>query len=154
MEKAIIDDSGISRLLDLVKSARQRTITRLYYAKDMSINEICDSLGYSAVIVVSDIAVINKLREDNIKHKPCNDCGREFYTNNNNRKCPICKENARKRRDLAQLELYKSARPTRAKKAKGKAFKSLQMIEKERAEYNKLHGTYLSYGQYVQLVGE
>lgn len=154
MEKAIIDDSGISQLLDLVKSARQRAITRLYYAKDMSINEICDSLGYSAVIVVSDIAVINKLIEDNIKYKLCTECGNKFYSDSNNRKCPICKENARKRRDLAQLELYKAARPTRAKKGKNKPFKSLRTIEKERAEYNKTHGTQLSYGQYVNLVGE
>lgn len=154
MEKVIIDNSGISRLLDLAKSARQRKIARLYYVNNMSVNEICDQIGCNSVIALSDIAVINKLIEDNIKSKLCVECGKAFYTDSNNHKCPICKNNRKKAADLLQREMYRSVKSIEPKRPKKRKFKPLQVIEKERAEYNRTHSTLLSYGQYVDMVGE
>lgn len=154
MNKLNIDSRGISQLLDLVKSGRQRIIARLYYVNDMSIDEICDQVGCNSVIVLSDIAVINKLIEDNIKSKLCVECGKAFYTDSNNHKCPICKKNRQKAADLLQREMYRSVKSTEPKRPKKRKFKSLQVIEKERAEYNRTHGTLLSYGQYIDMVGE
>ncbi len=149
MNKLNIDNSGVSRLLELVKSGRQRKIARLYYMNNMSINEICDQIGCNSVIALSDIAVINKLIQDNIKIRTCCDCKKEYYTAENGRKCTARKERTRKE----TLELRKSIKIAPNKPPERK-FKSIQTVEKEREQYNKKHNTHLSYGQFVGLMGE
>ena len=66
----------------------------------------------------------------------CAECYKVFRNpNENERLCPECKK------------IKKSK-----KKRKSKADKNLYQIMKDLAEYNKKHGTMLSYGKYIALV--
>ena len=66
----------------------------------------------------------------------CAECHKVFRNpNENERFCPDCKK-------------IKESK----KKRKSKADKNLYQIMKDLAEYNKKHGTMLSYGKYVALV--
>lgn len=65
----------------------------------------------------------------------CAECHKVFRNpDENERLCPECKKINEK------------------KKRKSKADKNLYQIMKDLAEYNKKHGTMLSYGKYVALV--
>jgi sortase (surface protein transpeptidase) len=119
----------------------------------MEIEEIGKAMGYGISVIVSEIMLINKLIENNIPCRICSQCGEKFYTTQKAQLCPECKEKIRTRREEQQKESYKAVRPN-DKPKKRKPFKSIPQIEKERAIYNKEHNTYLSYGQYVALVGE
>jgi Zn finger protein HypA/HybF involved in hydrogenase expression len=154
MDKYILDTSGISKMLELAKSGRNRKVARLYYVNGMATKEIADLMGYAESVIISEIMVINRIIENNISHKTCVECGNTFYTDSQKvRICPDCKEENRLSQVKKVQEIYKSAtRPTTAKK-KRKAFKSLAQIEKERAVYNKEHKPYLEYGEFVRLMG-
>ena len=66
----------------------------------------------------------------------CAECHKVFRNpNENERFCPECKK-------------IKESK----KKRKSKSDKNLYQIMKDLAEYNKKHGTMLSYGKYVALV--
>ena len=68
----------------------------------------------------------------------CAECHKVFRNpDENERLCPECKN------------IKKSK-----KKAKQKANKTIFQITRELEKYNKEHGTRLSYGQYVLLMGE
>ena len=70
----------------------------------------------------------------------CAECGKIFRNpNENERFCPECKK---------IKESKKKARQ------KAKSNKSILQITRELKKYNKEHGTRLSYGQYVLLMGE
>lgn len=70
----------------------------------------------------------------------CAECHKVFRNpNENERLCPECKK---------IKESKKKARQ------KAKSNKSILQITREIAKYNKEHGTLLSYGQYVLLMGE
>lgn len=155
MDKYILDTSGISKMLELAKSGRNRKVARLYYVNGMETKEISDLMGYAESVIISEIMVINRIIENNISHKICVECGNTFYTDSQKvRICPNCKEENRLLQAKKVQEIYKSAtRPTTAKK-KRKAFKSLAQIERDRAKYNKKNNTRLSYGEYVAMVGE
>lgn len=155
MDKYILDTSGISKMLELAKSGRNRKVARLYYVNGMETKEISDLMGYAESVIISEIMVINRIIENNISHKICTQCEKTFYTDSNGvRICPNCKEENRLSQVKKVQEIYKSAtRPTTAKK-KRKAFKSLAQIERDRAKYNKKNNTRLSYGEYVAMVGE
>lgn len=150
--KYVIDSDGMALLLDVFKSGRQRKIARLYYVNNMTIDDISRQLGCNTAIVASDILVINKTITDNLEVRQCGECGGEFYSGEKNRKCPICKEKAKKERLERQKNEFKLVKPVSPKKKK--KIKTLQTIEKERAKYNKEHGTHLSYGYYVLVLGE
>lgn len=154
MNRYRIDTSGISKMFDLIKSGRTRKVARLWYVNKMEIEEIAKTMGYGKSVIVSEIMLINKLIENNISCKTCSQCGETFYTGEKGKQiCPNCKEQNRIERETQQKEIYKVVKP-KSKEIKRKPFKSLQTIEKERAIYNKQHNVYLSYGQYVALVGE
>lgn len=154
MNRYRIDTSGISKMFDLTKSGRMRKVARLWYVNKMEIEEIAKAMGYGKSVIVSEIMLINTLIENNIFHKVCSQCGEIFYTGEKGKQiCPNCKEQNRIERETKQKENYKSVKPNNKPK-KRKPFKSISQIEKERAIYNKEHNTYLSYGQYVALVGE
>ena len=155
MDKYILDTSGISKMLELAKSGRNRKVARLYYVNGMETKEISDLMGYAESVIISEIMVINRIIENNISHKTCVECGNTFYTDSQKvRICPNCKEENRLSQVKKVQEIYKSAtRPTTTKK-KRKAFKSLAQIERDRAKYNKKNNTRLSYGEYVAMVGE
>ena len=153
MNRYRIDTSGISQMFDLTKSGRMRKVARLWYVNKMEIAEIAKALGYGKSVVVSEIVVINRLIENNISCKTCSQCGETFYTGQKGTQiCPNCKEQNAKDRLEAQKEEYKSSNKPKATVVKRKKFKSISVIEKERAIYNKEHNTILSYGQYVALV--
>jgi hypothetical protein len=120
----------------------------------MEIEEIAKAMGYGESVIVTEIMLINKLIENNIPSRTCSQCGERFYTTQKVQLCPNCKEKNDKDRLENQKEEYKSHNNKKTNVAKRKPFKSLQQIEKERAIYNKEHNTYLSYGQYVVLMGE
>ena len=154
MNRYRIDTSGISKMFELTKSGRTRKVARLWYVNKMEIEEIAKTMGYGKSVIVSEIMLINKLIENNISCKTCSQCGETFYTGEKGKQiCPKCKEQNQKEREEQQKEIYKAVKP-KSKAIKRKPFKSLQTIEKERAIYNKQHNVYLSYGQYVALVGE
>ena len=153
MNRYRIDTSGISKMFELTKSGRTRKVARLWYVNEMEIEEIAKTMGYGKSVIVSEIMLINKLIENNISCKTCSQCGEKFYTTQKVQICPNCKEQNRIERETQQKEIYKVVKP-KSKEIKRKPFKSLQTIEKERAIYNKQHNVYLSYGQYVALVGE
>ena len=154
MNRYRIDTSGISKMFELTKSGRMRKVARLWYVNKMEIEEIAKTMGYGKSVIVSEIMLINKLIENNISCKTCSQCGETFYTGEKGKQiCPNCKEQNRIERETQQKEIYKVVKP-KSKEIKRKPFKSLQTIEKERAIYNKQHNVYLSYGQYVALVGE
>ena len=153
MNRYRIDTSGISKMFELTKSGRTRKVARLWYVNKMEIEEIAKTMGYGKSVIVSEIMLINKLIENNISCKTCSQCGEKFYTTQKVQICPNCKEQNRIERETQQKEIYKVVKP-KSKAIKRKPFKSLQTIEKERAIYNKQHNVYLSYGQYVALVGE
>ena len=70
----------------------------------------------------------------------CAECQKVFRNpNENERLCPECKK---------IKESKKKARQ------KAKSNKSIWQITRELEKYNKEHGTRLSYGQYVLLMGE
>lgn len=153
MNRYRIDTSGISKMFELTKSGRTRKVARLWYVNQMEIGEIAKAMGYVESVIVSEIMLINRLIENNISCKTCSQCGEKFYTTQKVQICPNCKEQNRIEREEQQKEIYKAVKP-KSKAIKRKPFKSLQTIEKERAIYNKQHNVYLSYGQYVALVGE
>lgn len=154
MNRYRIDTSGISKMFDLIKSGRTRKVARLWYVNKMEIEEIAKAMGYGISVIVSEVMLINKLIDNNISCKPCSQCGETFYTGEKGKQlCPNCKEQNRIEREAQQKESYKAVKPNNKPK-KRKPFKSIPQIEKERAIYNKEHNTYLSYGQYVSMVGE
>ena len=153
MNRYRIDTSGISKMFELTKSGRTRKVARLWYVNEMEIGEIAKAMGYGESVIVSEIMLINRLIENNISCKTCSQCGEKFDTTQKVQICPNCKEQNRIERETQQKEIYKVVKP-KSKEIKRKPFKSLQTIEKERAIYNKQHNVYLSYGQYVALVGE
>lgn len=153
MDKFNLDTSGMSRMLELCTSGRQRKIARLYYVNNMDIESIAKHLGYNSCVVTSEIMLINKHIESNIGYKKCGECGVKIFTNQKGgaRVCDNCKKETAKQTKERQYELYRAKPPKTEKKKK---IKTLRQIEKERAEYNKKHNTWLSYGQYVSMVGE
>ena len=154
MNRYIIDTSGISKMFELTKSGRTRKVARLWYVNKMDIEDIAKAMEYGKSVIVTEIMLINKLIENNISCKTCSQCGETFYTGEKGKQiCPKCKEQNRIEREEQQKEIYKAVKP-KSKAIKRKPFKSLQTIEKERAIYNKQHNVYLSYGQYVALMGE
>ena len=153
MNRYRIDTSGISKMFELTKSGRTRKVARLWYVNEMEIGEIAKAMGYGESVIVSEIMLINMLIASNIPSRTCSQCGEKFYTTQKVQICPSCKEQNRIERETQQKEIYKVVKP-KSKEIKRKPFKSLQTIEKERAIYNKQHNVYLSYGQYVALVGE
>lgn len=153
MERYILDTSAISQMLELCKSGRARKIARLWYVNQMSIEDIEIQTGCPKSVIVSEVMLINMLIGNNIPSRTCSQCGEKFYTTQNVRKCPNCKEQNRIERETQQKEVYKAVKPNNKPK-KRKLFKSIPQIEKERVKYNKEHGTLLSYGQYVLLMGE
>lgn len=156
MERYILDTSAISQMLELCKSGRSRKIARLWYVNQMSIEDIEIQTGCPKSVIVSEIMLINKNIKDNISNKVCWQCGETFYKFKKDvRICPNCKEKNQKNRLEQQREIYKSTNQKQSSKSKRKIkYKSLLQIEKERAKYNKEHGTLLSYGQYVSIMGE
>lgn len=152
MNRYIINTSGISQMFELTKSGRMRKIARLWYVNKMDIEDIAKALGYDKSVVVSEIMVINMLIASNIPSRICSQCGEMFYTTQKVQICPNCKEQNAKDKLEAQKEEYKSSNKPKATVVKRKKFKSISVIEKERAIYNKEHNTILSYGQYVALV--
>lgn len=153
MERYNIDFNGISKLLELCKTGRSRKVAKLWYVNKMSVEDIAKAMGYANSVITTEILIINRLIENNISKKVCSQCGEIFYTDGKNPQiCAVCKEKNKKER----YEQLKSVYKTKAKpvKDKRKAVKSIQIIQKELAKYNKEHGTCLSYGQYVSMVGE
>lgn len=72
----------------------------------------------------------------------CAECGKFFRNpDENERFCPECKK-------------IKEGRKKPKQKAKSVKSKSILQITRELKKYNKEHGTRLSYGQYVLLMGE
>lgn len=153
MDRILIDDSGISELLDYTNGGRQRKLVRLYFAHNMSVDDIAEDTGWNKALILSDILVLNKLIEKNINSKLCCECGGKFYTKSSH-KCPKCKNKSRQENYERQKEIFRSKSSCPVSKKTKYKFKSLKVIEKERAKYNKEHNTCLSYGQYVELVGE
>ena len=153
MNRYRIDTSGISKMFELTKSGRTRKVAKLWYVNEMEIGEIAKAMGYGESVIVSEIMLINMLIASNIPSRTCSQCGEKFYTTQKVQICPNCKEQNRIERETQQKEIYKVVKP-KSKEIKRKPFKSLQTIEKERAIYNKQHNVYLSYGQYVALMGE
>ena len=154
MNRYRIDTSGISKMFDLTKSGRTRKVARLWYVNKMEIEEIAKAMGYGKSAIASEIMLINRLIENNIPCRICAQCGEKFYTTQKAQICPNCKAQNVKDRLEAQKEEYKSSNKPKTTTAKRKKFKSISVIEKERAIYNKEHNTLLSYGQYVALTGD
>ena len=84
---------------------------------------------------------MNKLIE-----KTCGDCGIIYWTRNYaSKRCPQCQ--AKKGRKATE---YKKI--TCVKRRRKKPSKSIYEIMRDLAAYNREHNTYLSYGQYVQMI--
>ena len=156
MERYILDTSAISQMLELCKSGRARKIARLWYVNQMSIEDIEIQTGCPKSVIVSEIMLINKNITDNMQGEVCGQCGETFYKFEKDVGiCPNCKGKNKKNRLEQQSEIYKDIKPKQSSKPKNKIkYKSLLQIEKERVKYNKEHGTLLSYGKYVLLMGE
>lgn len=76
----------------------------------------------------------------------CRQCGREFtHWNANKSYCDECAEERKKN------SIKKYVKKNQVKKKAKKSRQSLNEIMIEIAEYNKEHGTSLSYGQYVSM---
>ena len=75
----------------------------------------------------------------------CFKCGREFeHTNEAKKYCPECDKQIRRERSRKCMQ---------KKRTKASCeIKTLREIERERRAYNEEHGTYLSYGQYVNMI--
>ena len=72
----------------------------------------------------------------------CVECGKIFRNpDENERFCPECKK-------------IKESKKKPKQKAKSIKSKSILQMTRELKKYNKEHGTLLSYGQYVLLMGE
>ena len=70
----------------------------------------------------------------------CAECGKIFRNpDENERFCPECKK-------------IKESKKKASRKVK--SIKSILQITRELEKYNKEHGTLLSYGQYVSMMGE
>ena len=76
----------------------------------------------------------------------CNRCGKEFtHWNANKSYCDECSEIMKRERSR------KSMQKKRAKKVSTQT-KTIREVLQELTEYNKEHGTSLSYGQYVLIM--
>lgn len=153
MKRYIIDNSGISYLLEVAKNGRNRSIVRYWLSNKMDLKEICDITGYAESVIVSEIELINHTIETDLNNRVCKKCGEVFYTMGYRRViCPECKEKQKKgNQDNAKGD------KTSAKKSKPKPKKkpkTLMQIVREKNKYNKNNGTLLSYGQYVSMMGE
>lgn len=146
--KLNIDDSGISRALDLCRTLRKRQILRCYYGSGNSVEETSLLLEPPRSVIESEIALINKIIKDNLILRTCGQCGAEYYTNSpRKRLCQKCEKENRQRNIKNTNEQFKVYKPR--KKPTGK---SIYQVIREIEKYNKEHKTMLSYGQYVALV--
>ena len=144
-----IDDGGISRALDFCRTLRTRQILRCYYGGDHSVEETSLLLELPRSVVISEIVLINQIIKDNLILRTCTQCGKEYYTNSPRKRiCKKCEKVNRAENIRKTNELYKVYTPR--KKAK---FKSIYQVIRDVEKYNKEHGTNLSYGKYVLLMG-
>lgn len=153
MKRYIIDNSGISYLLEVAKNGRNRSIVRYWLSNKMDLKEICDITGYAESVIVSEIELINHTIETDLNNRVCKECGETFYTMGYRRVvCPECKEKQKKgNQDNAKGEKTSAKKPKPKPKKKPK---TLMQIVREKNKYNKNNGTLLSYGQYVSMMGE
>lgn len=80
--------------------------------------------------------------------KQCEVCGKEYVTKSANSKyCSDCKKKAYNKRSYERRQEVKKER-TKKKRIK---VDTLELKEKEIAEYNKLHGTHYTYGEYYAM---
>ena len=153
MKRYIIDNSGISYLLEIAKNGRNRSIIRYWLSNKMDLKEISDITGYAESVIASEIELINHTIETYLNNRVCKECGEVFYTLGYRRViCPECKEKAKK-----ENEDNAKGNKTSAKKSKSKPKKkpkTLMQIIRAKNKYNKENGTLLSYGQYVSMMGE
>lgn len=155
MIKLSVDNSGIDKLLEMSLTYRARAVIRHYYIEGKPENEISEIMGLPKVIIVSDIVRINKLIEDNLVRKICQQCGEEYYTAQpQTRICQKCKKANRQEINQAKNESFKSVNAESKPKARKKKAKSISQILRDMEKYNKENGTELTYGKYLLLVGE
>lgn len=153
MDRLCLDTSGMSKMLELCKSGRQRKIARLYYVNTMGVSDISKQTGYAECVIVSELNLINTRIESNISGHTCGQCQGIYYSTKPHSKiCPTCKVKNQKEYLEHRSQVYKTRNSP--KSVAKKDFKSIAQIEKDRAEYNSTHKVNLSYGKYVALVGE
>lgn len=82
----------------------------------------------------------------------CVDCGEKFYTFGVSKRtiCDDCKKRHKVKWQAERYKSFKSLKNECPQVKKGKKT-SLNEILKEIDEYNRIHGTYLSYGEYIGL---
>jgi lipopolysaccharide biosynthesis regulator YciM len=150
----IIDNFGISKLLELTSSGRMRNVARLHFVNGKSAKEIAIQMGYPESVIVSEMILIKSIVEKQLRAVYCDQCEKLFYTSNTKvRTCPLCKEKHKKETQEAEKAKAKSNRQKSTSTVKCKP-KSLAKILKELRKYNNKNGTNLSYGQYVSIMGE
>lgn len=83
------------------------------------------------------------------QHKQCSVCGKVYVAKSANAKyCLDCRKNEYR---IKQNETKKKREKEKAKAKKAENKNSLEQKEKMINDYNKLHGTHLSYGEYHAL---
>lgn len=147
MSKKLIDEGGISKLLEISNGGQMRKIIRYYYIFNMAKEDIAEQLCLSKVVVEAYIASINTLIDKNLILRECKECGKHFYTSAPQTMfCEKCKIENKKAQGESSRQQYK--KPTSSKK-KIKEPKPLNQVIKEMVEYNKKHNTRYDYGYYV-----
>lgn len=150
MAKIRIDDSGITRILDVV-GGRTRKVIKAYFFDNFTQEQMIEELYLPKHIIDKEVATIRGLARDLLVKKVCGDCGKEFYTARPQAKiCPVCNEKNKK----AQLEQQKEShkKPHSTVRHRKTNVVGINEIIKQMTKYNKEYKTRLSYGQYVALV--
>jgi predicted nucleic acid-binding Zn-ribbon protein len=82
----------------------------------------------------------------------CIDCGENFYSISTQvLRCPECRAKYKKEYE----KIYKKENPRRKKRKISRGMppsKSISQVLRELEAYNKEHGTWLSYGQYIAMI--
>lgn len=99
------------------------------------------------------ISIKGEIMERKLHEHICVDCGEKFYTFGVSKRT-ICDDCKKRHKVKWQAERYKSFKSVKNEHSKKQSGASLTEIMKEIEEYNRIHGTYLSYGQYINLTNK
>ena len=152
MAKIYIDNSGISKLLDVLQG-RKRKIARLFFVNGFTYEQIAEQLGVCTHTIATDFKSINETINKHLIVRTC-DCGRIMYCGNNQTKiCDKCRDKNKININLKSNEPPKNSKP-KCTKQKSNGITNVHTIISRMIKYNKKYNTNYDYGYYVLKVGE
>lgn len=151
----LLDESAISKMLDLAHGNRARRLIRLFFNNRMTITEISNELLDTEANIEKQISFIQTIAKQNLKQRTCVDCGKTFYTARTQPVlCPNCLLSNKKEKEQKMFEEHKKPTVNSKPKPIGKpGTKDIHKIIRKMVKYNKEHNTKYDYGEFVQKIG-